>query len=372
MAPTDIRTPANRSDGVARSRQVQQEILAIGDAFRARHPWIAANTDAIGLSIFVVACAAIVANAVAHGQGLMPAWAAVPVAAFFMSLLHELEHDLIHYMYFRKRPFLHNLMMAGVWLFRPSTISPWVRRRLHLHHHKFSGTESDIEERGITNGERWGLRRLLMTGDNMLAVFLRPRETVRMVRAFVHAQKDTTPAGRRAIVRENLFGYFPLGNLYYAAWHGLVLWWAFSLAAAAAGQPVVPAGGWAVLVDVLEFLAVTLMLPNLLRTFCLHFVSSNMHYYGDVEPGNVIQQCQVWNRWWLLPLHAFCFNFGATHAIHHFVVRDPFYIRQLTAREAWPVLERAGVRFNDFGTFLRANRREALPAPAAAVTGTSA
>ena len=60
--------------------------------------------------------------------------------------------------------------------------------------------------------------------------------------------------------------------------------------------------------------------PNVLRVFCLHFVSSNMHYYGDVEPGNVIQQTQVLNPWWLWPLQAFCFNFGSSHAIHHFVV----------------------------------------------------
>lgn len=357
MVPTPPVTPANVPDGIARSKQVQKEILAIGDAFRARHPWIAAHQDAIGFGIFVLACAAIVANGLAYAHGLLPAWAAIPVAAFFMSLLHELEHDLIHYMYFRKNAFLHNLMLGGVWLFRPSTISPWVRRRLHLHHHKASGTESDLEERGITNGVPWGLRRLLMTGDNMLAVYLRPVETVKMVRAFVRAQKNATPAERRAIVRENLLGYFPLGVLYYAAWHGLVLWTLLSLAAQALGQPVVPTPAWQSVLDLLSFLAVTLMLPNVLRTFCLHFVSSNMHYYGDVEPGNVIQQTQVWTAWWLAPLHAFCFNFGGTHAIHHFVVRDPFYLRQLTAREVYPVLRRHGVRFDDYGTFARANRQ---------------
>jgi hypothetical protein len=64
----------------------------------------------------------------------------------------------------------------------------------------------------------------------------------------------------------------------------------------------------------------------------------------------------VWNRWWLLPFHLFCFNFGSTHAIHHFVVGEPFYVRQWTAREAHAVMRDMGVRFNDFGTFRRANR----------------
>ena len=105
-----------------------------------------------------------------------------------------------------------------------------------------------------------------------------------------------------------------------------------------------------------HILVVTLLAPNVLRTFCLHFISSNMHYYGDNEPGNVSQQCQVLNVWWLLPLQAFCFNFGSTHAIHHFVVRDPFYVRQMTAKRAHEVLRRHGIRFNDLGTFRRANR----------------
>ena len=96
--------------------------------------------------------------------------------------------------------------------------------------------------------------------------------------------------------------------------------------------------------------------PNVLRSFCLHFVSSNMHYYGDVEDDNVIQQTQVLNPWWLAPFQLFCFNFGSTHAIHHFVVKEPFYIRQWTAPQAHAVMRAMGVRFNDFGSFTRANR----------------
>lgn len=380
MVPIHLVSPANGSDGpaanagdgVARSKRVQKEILAIGDAYRARHPWIAAHTDAIGFTIFAVSCLAIVGNGVAYAYGLLPAWAAVVIAALFMSLLHELEHDLIHYMYFRKNAFMHNLMMGGVWLFRPSTISPWVRRRLHLHHHKASGTESDLEERGITNGVPWGLRRLLMTGDNMLTIYLRPFETAKMVRAFVHAQKNATPAGKKAIVRENLLGYFPLGVLYYAGWHGLVAWTAVSFGAQALGHPIAVGAFAQSVIEVLQFLAVTLMLPNVLRTFSLHFVSSNMHYYGDVEPGNVIQQTQVWTSPWLAPLHLFCFNFGGTHAIHHFVVRDPFYLRQLTAKEVYPVLRKHGVRFDDYGTFFRANRQFAPGMPRAAASHAAA
>jgi hypothetical protein len=93
-----------------------------------------------------------------------------------------------------------------------------------------------------------------------------------------------------------------------------------------------------------------------LRSFSINFISSNMHYFGDIEDGNFVQQCQVLNSKWFIIPHLFCFNFGSTHGIHHFVVRDPFYIRQMTAKKAHEVMRENGVRFNDLGTFKRANR----------------
>jgi hypothetical protein len=38
------------------------------------------------------------------------------------------------------------------------------------------------------------------------------------------------------------------------------------------------------------------------------------------------------------------------------VVKEPFYIRQMTVSVAHKVMREMGVRFNDFGTFRRANR----------------
>src|SRR3546814_20965211 len=116
-----------------------------------------------------------IASGWAYIAGVVPWWVCVPVSAIFASFIHELEHDLIHTLYFRKHPRAYHLMMALCWITRPSTVSPWTRRRLHLHHHNFSGTESDLEERAITTGASCALRRLLMTGDHMLAVMLRRR-----------------------------------------------------------------------------------------------------------------------------------------------------------------------------------------------------
>ena len=38
------------------------------------------------------------------------------------------------------------------------------------------------------------------------------------------------------------------------------------------------------------------------------------------------------------------------------MVKEPFYIRQMTVPVAHKVMREMGVRFNDFGTFGRANR----------------
>lgn len=347
--------PAVPAEDAARNARVRQGIMAAGDAWRQRHPWLTQHQNAVGMTIFVLSIAGVLLNGWAYMQGWLPAWACVPLTAMWLSLLHELEHDLIHLMYFKQQPFLYNLMMAGVWLFRPSTINPWTRRRLHMHHHKASGSESDLEERGITNGERWGLRRLLMLADSRLSVVLRPATLIETTKHYLRAEAKSKEEARQ-LRRANILSYFPLGTLHYLAWHAFIVYHLVDWITAAAGHPLSLSAqqqGWA---DALDTTAVVFLGPNMLRTFCLHFVSSNMHYYGDINSANLLQQTQVWTAPWLAPLHLFCFNFGATHAIHHFVVRDPFYLRQAIAHEVYPLMRGNGVRFNDFGTFRRANR----------------
>jgi hypothetical protein len=234
-------------------------------------------------------------------------------------------------------------MMGLVWLARPSTINPWIRRHLHLNHHKVSGTEADMEERAITNGVPWGFARLLMVGDNVMSAF------IRLLRAKTWAHKWSI--GKRV-----LKVYAPLALLHWGAWYVFLGFHGANGIAYLLGSPIEWSATTLSVMQVIDIAAVVIIGPNVLRTFCLHFISSNMHYYGDVEPGNVLQQCQVLNPWWLWPLQAFCFNFGSSHGIHHFVVKEPFYIRQMTVPVAHKVMREMGVRFNDFGTFGRANR----------------
>ncbi len=352
--PTNAaKKPASRGR-FATDKKVQREIIAISDGIRQRHNWLK-HQDRIGLGICVLAVAGTILNAVLYLQGSMPGWLVIVLTAFWTSLLHELEHDLIHLMYFKKNKFMHNLMMMGIYLLRPNVINPWIRRHLHFHHHKNSGSETDLEERGITNGEKWGIKRLLMVGDGMLAVYLR---------AWQYLTEPGKLYNRGLITKQDvknvrligLVSYSPLGIATHAIWHFFVLFHLANASAWLVGAEIPWPNMVTAQLSWITPLVVVLIAPNMLRTFCLHFISSNMHYYGDNEQGKITEQCQVLNVWWLWPMQAFCFNFGSTHAIHHFVVRDPFYIRQMTAKQAHKVLKDNGVRFNDLGTFRRANR----------------
>lgn len=341
--PTASPAIANHLQAAARVREV---VGARGNQLRQRYP-ILQHQDALGVAILAFALAGMGAAAWLYVEGQIAWWVCLLASAFFASLTHELEHDLIHSMYFRKQRVPHNLMLLLVWMARPSTINPWVRRHLHLNHHKTSGSEADMEERAITNGEPWGMARLLMVGDNMMSSF------IRVLRAPTWARK-------RYIIGRTLAVYAPFGLLNWATWYVFLGFHGSDLLSSVLGSPIAWSADTLAFMHWIDLAVVVLVGPNVLRTFCLHFISSNMHYYGDVEAGNVIQQTQVLNPWWLWPLQAFCFNFGSTHGIHHFVVKEPFYIRQLTAPVAHQVMREVGVRFNDFGTFARANRWQAV------------
>ncbi|WP_448091313.1 fatty acid desaturase [Pseudomonas azerbaijanoccidentalis] len=331
-----------RLNAAQRSAHIREVVLAKGVELRERFP-ILKHQDAIGASILAFALVGMLGSAALYITGQLAWWACLLLNAFFASLTHELEHDLIHSMYFRKRKVPHNLMMGLVWLARPSTINPWIRRHLHLNHHKVSGTETDMEERAITNGEPWGFARFLMIGDNIMSAF------IRMLRAKTWGHKFS-------IIKRTLKVYAPLALMHWGAWYVFLGFHAANGIANLMGAPIEWSATTLSVMQVIDIAAVVIIGPNVLRTFCLHFISSNMHYYGDVEPGNVMQQTQVLNAWWLWPLQAFCFNFGSSHGIHHFVVKEPFYIRQMTVPVGHKVMREMGVRFNDLGTFGRANR----------------
>ncbi|AVP97285.1 fatty acid desaturase [Ahniella affigens] len=344
---TQSESPDLRQTAVAR---IQDAIRQADATVRAQHPWLSYQ-DTIGVLILLVSLGGMLALIPAYTNGWLPGWIVPPLAAILASITHELEHDLIHQLYGRKRLWLQNLMMALVWLARPSTINPWIRRRLHFAHHKLSGTAADVEERAITNGERWGVRRFLMTADAGVSVLTRALSPV--------------ASGRRMrLFGRALAAYFPLGWLHWSIWWLFVADLVVRSVSISFGLTLPwPAAVNSWLQDQ-QWLLVCWIGPNVLRSFCLHLVSSNMHYYGDIAEGDLMRQCQVLTKWYWWPAQLFCFNFGGTHAMHHFVVSQPFYLRQWVARDVLPVMRDAGVRFDDLGSMARANRFGEATTPA--------
>jgi len=307
-------------------RYVQDAIARAERALRFRWP-VLRYQNAIGLALWVVGFALVIATAALYLERLFPAWVTVIAIALAVSVLHELEHDLIHNLYFKSRAWVQHAMFTGIWLVKMS-LNPWTRREIHLRHHRVSGQEDDIEERLIGLGEKRVWLRVLTSFLPLMAVLV-----------------YLPPALRSA----------PDWKPFRADWFRLWRWRQrldvlFAIAPVVLAVLAVQGAGWAT--DVL----VVLVLPNLLRHGCLALLSSYGHYYGDIPEHDVTMQNQILRHPLLWPLQLFCWNFGATHIIHHYYTPQPFFIRPLIRREAWRALEAVGTRVNDFGVIARANR----------------
>ncbi|MDX1959135.1 MAG: fatty acid desaturase [Leptospiraceae bacterium] len=321
------------------TRKILKSIRRADKTLRKKFP-ILKHQNEIGFTLFFISILGMITSGLLYGTGILPFWVCIPLTAFFASILHEIEHDLIHSLYFPKNQLMYNLMMFGVWVFRGNTISPWYRKELHLYHHKYSGQTVDLEERLIGNGIKYGWKRILVMIDGTLSLIIQER----------NLKKEVPIFDKWKLVRSSV----PFLFIFYFLWYNflglnLLLFFSeifeltfFSKILEIANIPT------------LNLIAVVYLIPNYIRQVSIQIVSSNMHYYEDVD--GLVEQTQVLNPWFLIPFQFFCFNFGATHGIHHFIVNQPFYLRQLSSKLVLPVMKKNGVRFNDLGTFTRANR----------------
>ena len=336
-ASTTTETTASFDEG--RIKRISAAIRAEEARLRLKYPMLK-HQDAIGVSILLVSLSGMIASGYLYIVGVLPAYLSIPLSALFASLSHELEHDLIHRLYFRRNLALQNFMMLVVWVMRPNTVNPWYRRDIHFLHHKVSGTPQDLEERLVGNGVGNLLTRFIVMADGLLGILVR----IRVLNA----------ENRRFNFIEILNAGFPFATLYFATWYVFLLYHGAMLAGTALGMPLPVPALVAEAMSIVNVLVVVLIAPNVLRSFCLNLVTSYMHYYGGVN--TLMQQTQILRPWFLLPAQLFCFNFGSTHAIHHFVVSQPFYLRQMVAGAAHKAMRANGVRYNDFSTFSGDNR----------------
>lgn len=318
-------------DTRSRIKAINRAILAEEKRLRDRHRWLA-HQDALGMACFLGSLATAGALAWAYLAGHLPWWGAVLSIGLPISILHELEHDLIHNQYFKGRAAVQNAMLFVIWWAKLNA-SPWYRRELHLRHHRRSGQPDDAEERLIGLGVRAGLFRVLIALHPIFAGPMLP------------GLKRADPGFR---VMWGIRQSMPTFALFGLVLFGCPL---LHLLAALAPGAAPPA-----LLRVFDVLMVLWIGPNAIRQTCLALVSSYSHYYGDIPENDVFHQNQILDHPLLWPAQLYCFNFGSTHIIHHFVVQQPFYLRQMVARAAHAEMLRQGVRRNDFGVVARANR----------------
>lgn len=317
------------------TKAIISAIRAEEAALRARYPFLS-NQNTIGMLILIISASAMIGLGSLYYHAVIPAWLAIVLIAMVASISHELEHDLIHRQYFSKVPLVHNFMMLVVWLMRPNTVNPWFRRHMHLHHHQVSGTEQDLEERLVGNGIKNPFKRLLVVMDGLLGLILFRKVYEKEIKGFSFSKV--------------FHAAFPIATAYFVVLYSMIVYHALNM--------FVPMESYtpallAPVVSLFEFLMIVLVLPNIIRSTSLNFVTSSMHYYGGVS--NLHQQTHIITSKWFIPFHLFCFNFGQTHTIHHFVPNQPFYIRQWISNKVNQVMKQQGVRFNDFESLKNAN-----------------
>jgi len=298
---------------------------------RTTYP-ILSYQNTIGVGIWCSSFVAMVLSSVGWYYGYLHWSLMILINAIATSLLHELEHDLIHDLYFKELPIIQHLMFFGIWIAKIG-VAPWWRKEAHLKHHKESGQVTDIEERLIGLGlPFFSPVRLLML---MMPVF------GTWFVAFPLARDEPK---------------FSIVKLFFAA---LPVWFGTTSLLVTIFNQFYPAFFAAYLtphmLNVLFVVAMTMHAPNTFRQACLQVVSVSCHYYADIPKNDPFYQTQILDTPVFYPLQVFCFNFGATHSIHHFIAKQPFYLRQMIAPEVLDHMQKLGVRRNDIATLFRNN-----------------
>jgi hypothetical protein len=334
--------PKDKNPYQPRINAIRKVIYSEDKRLRQKYTWLR-HQNAIGMLFFLSSTLAIITTSYLYITGSLAWYWMIPLIAFYVSIHHELEHDLIHELYFADRKWIMNIMFMVIWISKCSA-NPWWRKSIHLKHHKTSGQRDDVEERLIGLGQGLTIKHALATLTPVGAYFMAPEISV-----------DVTKMGTLPgfpLIRSTLLS-LPLVLPSVASFIGF--WF----------PGYIPEPYY----SIVFYACMVSFFPNALRQVSLQIISTGCHYFGDIPENNVYFQNQVLNHWLLLPLQVFCFNFGATHILHHYVTRQPFYLRQMSATAVAQELKKQGVRFNDLTIYSRAHRYYGYNGESAPVAG---
>jgi len=306
---------------------------------RKKYTWLN-RQDLLGFLSFILSVIALCFTALFYLKKKIHWSLVIPLMALPGSIMHELEHDLIHNLYFKSKQWMQHVMFVFIH-FTKWSIPPWYRKMIHIRHHQESGTEKDIEERLIGLGRPLDLLRWALTFYPFANVLV-----------LDELQEDNQKDWSK---HKLVFAALPSVIPFTILWHLFMGYCRLNLGLTLTSyDPVLylPEWGWPIVRD----LSILILMPNVLRQACLNMMASYCHYYGDIPHNSVYYQNQIIDHWLMYPLQLFSFNFGATHIIHHFVPNQPFYLRQMLAPKSLAAMIKHGIRYNDWGIIKRNNR----------------
>eukprot|EP00742_Colponemidia_sp_Colp-10_P007570 GILJ01008159.1.p1 GENE.GILJ01008159.1~~GILJ01008159.1.p1 ORF type:complete len:427 (+),score=34.10 GILJ01008159.1:40-1281(+) len=320
------------ADTRQRVNSIQRVILNEEKAARQRFALLRYQ-NLLGACCIIVPLLIVATMSYLYAFGVVSWWVSLITISIALSIIHEMEHDLIHNLYFRDRPWIQDFMFVLIWISKMHA-NPWYRRRVHLRHHRVSGQIPDVEERIIGLGLPLGFWRA--------AVTLHPQGAAFVTEDVARDCPDLDTKEMRLTSLPTMALLFAFNKIFIVFLCQFLLSWKGPL----------PLGLWPLIRNVF----VLWIGPNLLRQGCLVAMSNASHYYEDIPHGDMFYQNQILNHWLCLPFQIFCFNFGSSHIIHHYVPNQPFYLRQLIASAVHREMVTQGVRHNDLGTVWRGNR----------------
>lgn len=338
-------------------KRICQEIKDAESDLRKRYSLLKYQ-DALGSSVFLISLAGIYLFSLYyfhHRGSFSHAFLSMVGIAFCVSFLHELEHDLIHNLYWKKFPIIQDVMFFGIMLAKMHS-NPWFRREMHLKHHVVSGQKDDAEERLIGLGLPFSWKRL--------AVSIHP------FGALIVTKEVAEDSSWLNVQRMNLSSA-PIAFVFFGLQKAFMAFYITHLLLPNIYFHYFPIQYWEIIRD----LNILFCFPNIWRQFCIVLMSNCSHYYGDIPDKSVFYQNQILNHWIFWPFQLFCFNFGkiefiyatrflilhsicpgATHVVHHYVPGQTFYMRQLVYSMVNKDMIRLGVRVNDMAIVSRGNR----------------
>lgn len=345
MAYKQVEVILDEKDSKERVRCIQSVLNAEEKKWRARLPWLA-HHDIIASTILASTLAVMGSMWYLYLNSYIPWYVASLVCAMCLGVHHELEHDIIHNLYFKNNKLVQDIWFAILFMTK-FHISPWIRRQTHWKHHRVSGQLNDVEERFVGMGEPFGIRRLFLA--------VHPASIYTQITRI----KDDAPQFDFAAASHA--SIFPFGT-----WQIVTkLWLMYHVVAYL--NPANPYGNLPqFLYPLLTNALVLWLIPSMLRSSSLIILTSNSHFYADIPKNNLFYQCQILNHPLVFFFALFTVDFGATHIVHHYNALQPFYLRQLCRGAALEEMRKQGVRENDWGVILRGNSFHRDPKNAAA------